>query len=415
MRLIAMKRTMILLAALIVSITAIGRAETKTVTITVDAEKVDRVNSPVRVPLDLPAKTKASVTLKDAAGNSLPGQITGPSLLSSAQANAELVFIVPSLKAGQKATYTATINTEPATTAAAGFKWTEKPGESITLDLAGRPVLQYMCLPYNEAKDKREATYKVYHHVYDPTGKFLLTKGPGGQFTHHRGIFFGFNKVTYDGNKQVDIWHCTKDTHQTHEGVVAADAGAVLGRHRLAIDWHGDKKEVFAKEERELTAYNTPGGVLLEFASRVTPVSGTIKVDGDPQHAGFHFRASQEVSEKTAKLTYYLRPDGKGKLDETRNWPGQKDHINLPWNCMSFMVQDQRFTCAYLDKPTNPKEARFSERDYGRFGSYFATEFTPEKPLQVNYRLWVQPGEMTGEQAKLLDEQFVEPAKVTVK
>src|SRR5205807_770941 len=82
--------------------------------------------------------------------------------------------------------------------------------------------------------------------------------------------------------------------------------------------------------------------------------------------------------------TIYIRPDGDGKPGETRNWPAQKDHVNLPWNAMSFVLGDQRYTTAYLDKPTNPKEARCSEREYGRFGSYFVYEVTKEKPLAVN-------------------------------
>ena len=55
----------------------------------------------------------------------------------------------------------------------------------------------------------------MFHHVYDPSGKFLVTKGVGGLFTHHRGLFYGFMKATY-GKNTVDIWHCKGDTHQAH-------------------------------------------------------------------------------------------------------------------------------------------------------------------------------------------------------
>ena len=54
----------------------------------------------------------------------------------------------------------------------------------------------------------------------------------------------------------------------------------------------------------------------------------------------------------------------------------------------------------YLDHPDNPKPARSSERDYGRFGSYFVADVTKDKPLKVKYRLWIQPGEMTVEQCE---------------
>jgi hypothetical protein len=275
-----------------------------------------------------------------------------------------------------------------------------------------------------EARDK---TYKVFHHLYDPEGTRFVTNG--GQtdpfddikqllYPHHRGLQMGFNKCVYDnGKKRADTWHCQKDDHQSHEKLLAADAGPVMGRHRVAIDWHGEGKKVFVKEERELTVYNVPGGTLVEFASRLKPVGGPVKLDGDPQHAGFQFRAHNDVAKKTSKQTYYLRPDGKGELGATRNWePKTKEGpINLPWNAMSFVLDDRRYTCCYLDHPSNPGEKRWSERDYGRFGCYFEYELTEDRPLLVQYRIWLQEGEMKGEQVQALWTQFAQPPKVTVK
>ena len=82
---------------------------------------------------------------------------------------------------------------------------------------------------------------------------------------------------------------------------------------------------------------------------------------------------------------------------------------------MSFVVGGKRYTAAYLDRPTNPKEARFSERTYGRVGSYFVTTVTKEKPLVVAYRVWLQEGEMTPAEIAARSRAFVEPVTVTVK
>ena len=82
---------------------------------------------------------------------------------------------------------------------------------------------------------------------------------------------------------------------------------------------------------------------------------------------------------------------------------------------MSFVLGGQRYTAAYLDRPTNPKEARFSERTYGRVGSYFVTTVTKEKPLVVVYRVWLQKGQMKPEEIAAKAAAFVEPAAVTVK
>ncbi|MCA8951167.1 MAG: PmoA family protein [Planctomycetes bacterium] len=60
------------------------------------------------------------------------------------------------------------------------------------------------------------ATSKVYHHVYAPDGR-LLTKGLGGTFPHHRGLFVGWNKTTFGGT-QHDFWHCGHGETQQFRG-----------------------------------------------------------------------------------------------------------------------------------------------------------------------------------------------------
>lgn len=410
-----------LLALASLGFTAGLAAAEKTFSITVEAGKFDRQNVPVKTAIAVPAElAKAKIaSLTGGDGLKLVGQLTASSLLSEAPDTdrRELHFIVPELKAGQSLSLTAKIS-DAAATPAETFAWTDEAGKQATLSFAGKPVLRYMYETLDESTPaRREETFKVYHHVFDPAGKQIVTKGPGGVYTHHRGLFYGFNKISYqlDGaNKSADIWHC-RGAHMSHEAIVAVEEGPVLGRHRLAINWHGPDKGIFAKELREMTAYRVPGGTLIEFASHLTSQVGSVKLDGDPQHAGFHFRAAQEVADKSFAQTIYLRPDGQDQPGKTRNWPDDPKHIDLAWNAMSFVLGDQRFTCCYLDRPTNPKEARFSERNYGRFGSYFKFELNEATPLDVNYRIWLQPGEMTGAQVDSLSRGFVEPPLVQVK
>lgn len=390
--------------------------------LTVKAGQYDRKDTPVAVQVAVPptlAKATAA-TLADEQGNKLPGQLTAPGLLEQGGNDAQaltartLHFILPQLKAGQQTTLVATIPAEAVSETASRWEHTDK--QFAELLVGDRPVLRYMCAPLDPKA--REQTYKVFHHVYDPTGQRIVTKGPGGRFTHHRGLFYGFNRVSYEDAKQnVDVWHCSGSAHQSHEGFIAEEAGDVLGRHRLAVGWHGTGGKVFAEETRELTAYFVPQGQLIDFTSRLETKVGPIKLDGDPQHAGFHFRADNEVAEKTAKQTYYLRPDGKGAPGATRNWSaGSRDPktVNLPWNAMSFVLGDQRYTAVYLDHPANPKEARYSERDYGRFGSYFEYTVEEDRPLEVKYRVVLRQDELSLEQAQQLHTDFVHPVEVKV-
>jgi hypothetical protein len=395
--------------------------------LTVDAGKHDRSETPVAVlvtvPKGLERATHATLFADDVM-KPLAIQV-GPPRLNAPQSGPlvrEIDFVLPRLAAGHSARFTAEISTDgPAESPADDeFHWKDTPGDHDLLTFGDRPVMQYMYHPLDDStKDSHERTCKVYHHVFDSTGKMLLTKGPGGQDSHHRGLFYGFNEITYaDGKKRANVWECTGDCYQSHEGFLAAEAGPVLGRHLVAIDWHGEKREVFAHERREMTVYNVPGGTLIDFASELKTADGPVKLDGNPQHAGFHFRAPNEVATATSKQTYFVRPDGVGKPGDSRNWDA-KDRdprtVNLPWKGMSFVTGGQRYTAALLDRPSNPKEARYSERPYGRFGSYFEYELTKDHPLSIAYRFWVQDGTMTPAQIARLADDFVDPVGVTVK
>lgn len=295
------------------------------------------------------------------------------------------------------------------------LSWHDTPGKFVELRFGDRPVLRTMYEPLDDSSPARHlATFKVYHHVFSPDGKTLLTDWDAKQvFPHHRGIFYGFSQVTYDGNKHVDIWHCKNGTHQLFKKSEALEVGPESAREKLEIAWNGNDGKTFATEHRELIVHNKPPGTMIDFISTLVPTSGKVKLDGDPQHAGFHFRAAKEVSISTKGETYYLRPDGKGKPGEFRNWnPGKresaesKQSVNVPWKALCMVVGGKRYTVLMIDHPSNPKPARHSERNYGRFGSYFVAEATPEKPLTVRYRLWIQAGEMTVEEAAAKAAEF---------
>jgi hypothetical protein len=398
----------------------------------VKAGDFHRVHTPVRVVLEesqvqanlnpVMLERARSVRLTDGDGNELPAQLTGPSVLNPLANRPGLVvrelhFIVPHLRAGATLELTAALSKDAYD--GDGFAWKDTPGERAELRCGARPVLRYMYQALDESTpEARELTTKVFHHLYDPAGRRLVTKGPGGTYPHHRGLFFGFSKISYGDSQQVNTWGCSPGAHQAHEGFLSQEAGPVLGRHAARVCWHGREAAPFAVEHRELTVYHVPGGQLVAFASRLHSQAGNVRLDGDPQHAGFHFRAAQDVADGDQNLTRFLRPDGWGKPGETRNWDHKTrrpDCVNLPWNAMSFVIGDQRYTALYLDHPDNPKEARYSERTYGRFGSYFEYELEEQRPLKVKYLLWLQEGEMTVEQAVAMSNDFAAPLEAEVR
>jgi hypothetical protein len=386
-------------------------AATKELSGSVTGGKADVQNAVVHVSLDAATTApyhSALIALGEDKGEAVVGQ------LSPAKGDKrELTFVVPKLKAGETKQIAIRLSDEK------GKSFTWKDGDQLSFD--GRKVLTFVHPKFDPAATptKKPAmnnpTIKVYHHLFDATGEVQLTNGPEGQFPHHRGIYFGFNNISYDG-KKADVWHCRNGESQQSTGVIAEEAGPLFGSQTVKVDWNGQDGKPFVEETRGLTVYNLSGGRLIQFDSTLATDRNKVRLDGDPQHAGFHFRAAQDV-EKNKGETYFLRPDGKGQKGKETNWePKSKaGPKNLPWNAMSYMVGGKRYTTLYIDSPSNPKEARQSERTYGRIGTYFEHDLTKDKPLQVQYRLWVQEGEMTGEQCEAITEAFVNPPKVTLK
>ena len=412
------------LAGLIACAMPLGAAELSELQMEVAAGEHPRHQTPVQATLELCSRysDETAVTLVAPDGTKLAAQLAQPGLLQATREPTEghvireIHFILPHLDAGEKVTF----RVEPAAVSdSPQFQWHDQEGHYSELRLGDRPVMRYMYRGLDESSpEQRFLTYKVFHHLFDPTGKRLVTNGPDGHhpyefdsilFPHHRGIFYAFNRCSYEGVEKADVWHCQGDDHQSHQEFLQSDVGPVLGRHRVTVGWHGKGKQEFGREHRELAAFHLPDGQLLEFTSRLESQVGPVKLDGDPQHAGFQFRAHNEVAADTKDQTHYIRVDGVGKPGETRNWPQDTSEVDLPWKGMSFVVGGDRYTAVYLDMPSNPKEARFSERDYGRFGSYFEYELDKDRPLEVRYRLWLQKGEMTPEAIAALHRDLVDP------
>ncbi|MEW4562869.1 DUF6807 family protein [Bremerella sp. JC770] len=406
------------LALALFSFSCIHAAETFSVKVAAqgDAKRAIPLQIDVTVPKNF-AEVEV-VELTTDSGDTLYGQLTKPGLGNSSPdpLARELHLVMPKSMVGPEREFAVSVleSNEGMTE----FHFQDEPGKHKDLMFGDRPVLRYMYEAVDTStEDRRKETMKVYHHLFDPTGQHLLTKGPGGLFQHHRGIFYGFNRISYeqDGTKKsADVWHCNKKESQTHEAFVREEVGPVMARQLLEIDWNGQDGKTFATELRQMTVYHVDGAQVVDFTSELTSKVDNMKVDGDPQHAGFQYRATQHVPDNTAKQTYYVRPDGKGEPGKFRNWPGNKDHIDLQFNALSFVAFDQRYTCCYLDSPENPKPARFSERDYGRFGSYFAADVPQDEPLELNYRIWLQPGELDVAEVQQLRDDFVDPPKVTV-
>lgn len=284
------------------------------------------------------------------------------------------------------------------------FQWDDSTPGEIRLKLGNAPVVTCMTAYDPSTKEKREETYKVYTHVYGPRSGDLITKGPGGLYPHHRGIYLGWNK-TIEGDKSYDFWHCppASGVHQRLNGKPVFKVEGDVASITLPIDWNDSEGKPVISESRTLTIKRAPGAAPaweIDVRSQLTSHRGELKLEGDRQHAGLQYRAAQEVAEK--ENARYVRPAGFPQEPEAHQVDDKGDppaHINLDWLTMTYETQGKRYTVDYFADPSLPRPALYSERPYGRFGSFFKTLLKPDTPLVLRYRLVITEGAPESQEA----------------
>jgi hypothetical protein len=264
------------------------------------------------------------------------------------------------------------------------FTWKENAHGELDLHQGDRRMLRYMHAFDDSTEERRHDTYKVYHHVFDADGK-LLTKGPGGLYTHHRGIFIGWNKTSY-GDKTRDFWHM-KEVTQQHVEVLAKEADEDGATLQTRIHWVDDAGVVVIDERRTITVHASDHLLKLDFHTVLTSKVGDVRLDGDPEHAGVQYRPHNGVAEGDAsvKAKYLFHEDG---IDP------KKDH-DLPWAASSYGLHGKRYWVQHLNHPDNPDGTIYSAyRDYGRFGAFPAVDLDADDALELHYRIIVGEGEL---------------------
>jgi hypothetical protein len=237
-----------------------------------------------------------------------------------------------------------------------------------------------------------QGTYKPFHHLYGFQADGFITKGPGGLYTHHRGLFIGWNKTRPlagdAASRGWDFWHCTQGAAIRHRGYLEEreTIGPVLGRAASVAEWTAPDGKAVVRERCEVTAWRqVEAQALLDFTFTLEAVAADLRLDGDPQHAGFQFRAVEAVEGKGNDTTYVRPASASG---------GQGDvWEECAWVAGLFSVKGRRYAVMHMDAPANPRPAVYSTRAYGRFGAYFSAELKEGKPLALSYRLLVLDAE----------------------
>lgn len=279
------------------------------------------------------------------------------------------------------------------------FQWVEQADQGLlTLTCGDQPVLQYVYTVDAATEESAFDTAKVFHHVFGPGTEAPITKGPGGTYPHHRGLYVGWNRTTFDGMTQ-DFWHCRNGETQRHVEFRDRSADADQASMTALIHWIDKSGELVVEETRTVTVQRIesdadPGfGWQIDWSTRIASRRGEVTLDGDRQHAGFQFRAAQYVAEQNNAR--YVRPDGfpdQPQAFQVNDRDDPNGHVDLGWLAMSFELDGRQFTVEYFESPGMPAPSRYSERPYGRFGAFFKTTVTESEPLEMKYRLIVTTG-----------------------
>jgi hypothetical protein len=247
----------------------------------------------------------------------------------------------------------------------------------------GRVAASLECLRYEPAR--HEATSRVFHHVFAPDGR-LVTKGLGGQYPHHRGLFLGWNRVRC-GDERLDFWHCSHGETQRFLAFTSPAAMGLTGDWQVAaIDWLAAGGRPVLHELRATRARtHADGSNVLDVRIVLRAGASAVVLDGDPQHAGHQFRAPREFGEPQAPAVRYLRPaEARGQRDDV--WSG------CAWIAAVLPFADGAVTVLRVEGPGNPP-ALWSTRAYGRFGSFSRCELEPHAERRLEYTYVVALGE----------------------
>ena len=270
------------------------------------------------------------------------------------------------------------------------------------------PVYRHETPVFNPAK--HGDTFKTFHHVYGFHGEGMLTKGPGGLYPHHRGLFLGWSKTTTAG-KEMDSWHGTNGSSSRHVKYLPEReiVGAEKAQRASVTEWTESDGTVLVRDTREVTAYfPAPGKLYLDWTITIASATGQeVSLDGDPQHAGFQFRADSLIT-----TFEYMGPADKTGTGDV--WT-MKDANS--WAVNKFSLKGHGYAVMQMDHPKNPRPVVVSHRDYGRFGHYFTAKIPADKPLTIYFRTLVWDTDLnpapTLEQAQALYNEFAKVDPLT--
>jgi len=271
------------------------------------------------------------------------------------------------------------------------FEFRETTPATLELSELGKPVYVYNfggILAPGRPEQMRRSCYL--HPVYAPDGT-VLTDDFNKDHPHHRGIFWAWEVVSYDG-KTNDVW-TVKGFKQKFVRWIAREANGPAARLAVENGWYdGDRR--FAKEEVEILAQpGTNDQRVLDFNLRFEALDNPVTIVGTPdQHkgyGGFAFRTAPR--DGGAAKTVILTDTGVSEKDGVL--------ARHPWAEMRGSFQGKPESIRIEDGPSNPgfpHNGWLMRHSFALLNvSYPGLEpitLEPGKPLVLKYRVILSSG-----------------------
>ncbi|MEJ6728741.1 MAG: PmoA family protein [Akkermansiaceae bacterium] len=277
----------------------------------------------------------------------------------------------------------------------AKIEFKDTAGEHLDVLNDGKIVVRYMYAHDTSTEERHLETYKPYLHVFDAEGKAPITKGAGGKFPHHRGLFVGWNKIGFNG-KVYDRWHMKGGDiiHQEFENQEVKDGAATF---TSVTHWMDAGGKPILEEARTFEISMVEGNLcFIVVKSELSAKRGDVSLKGDPEHAGVQFRPADDVEKKK---TSYLFPEGVTDVKKSKD---------IAWAAESFTLKGQKYGVMHLSHPENPKGMVYSAyRDYGRFGAFFQADVSKGESLSFAHGIMVKTGDLPArEEIQELSDAF---------
>jgi hypothetical protein len=362
--------------------------------VVVEAGDSDRENTIVSFPA--PGGGKFWL-LEDGQGAQLPVQ---------AHENGQAIFVLPSLKAGQQATFTLEESTLPPGGVAA-----VREADGVRLAIGGTTVFRYQTmgkLPGGVGQSYLRGGY--IHPLMTPAG-VLVTDDYPGDHRHHHGIWSAWAHTHFEG-REMDFWNMGGGSAKVDfESLVSSWDGPVhagFRAHHLFTDLRGNKTAL--KEEWIVTVYRTAPATFVFDLDSTQEAASASPVNLDQYlYGGFAFRGSAQWRSGANFLT----SEGKDR--------GSGDGTTARWCYIGGKVDGKMAGYAVLGHPGNfraPQPMRINPTDpYFSFSPVKPGGFpiVQGKPFVSRFRFVVTDGDPD---KALYDRQwndYANPPKVTVR